>query len=158
MKSTTLALAMLASLSFGSVALAQGHDRHGSNDEWPQNQQHMPYQTNQRDFQRGGDWGHQRANRRHDQHSDRSDRYDSQFDQRNERWNDRRAEYNARSPEFRRGGYIPHEYRNPSYVVTDYRAHRLPPPPRHQEWVQVGSDYVLIAIATGIIASIVLSH
>ncbi len=66
--------------------------------------------------------------------------------------------YGARGPEFRRGGYIPREYRNRQYVVNDYRAYRLAPPPRGQQWVQVGGDYVLIAIATGLIANIVLNH
>ena len=66
--------------------------------------------------------------------------------------------YNARGPEFRRGGYIPREYRNRQYVVNDYRAYRLAPPPRGQQWVQVGGDYVLVAIATGLIANIILNH
>ena len=66
--------------------------------------------------------------------------------------------YNARGPEFRRGHYIPHEYRNRQYVVTDYRSHRLSAPPRGQQWVQVGGDYVLIAIATGLIANLILNN
>jgi Ni/Co efflux regulator RcnB len=94
--------------------------------------------------------------RRHDQRFD--SRFDPRFDQREERWNNRRPYYNARGPEFVRGAYMPREYRAHSYVVNDYRSHRLPPPPRHQQWVQVGSDYVLVAIATGIIASIVLNR
>jgi Ni/Co efflux regulator RcnB len=64
----------------------------------------------------------------------------------------------SRSPDFRRGGYIPREFRNRQYYVTDFRAHHLSPPPRGQQWVQVGPDYVLIAIATGLIAHMVLSH
>jgi Ni/Co efflux regulator RcnB len=40
----------------------------------------------------------------------------------------------------------------------DRRAYRLSPPPRGHEWVQVGPDFVLIAIATGLIAHIVLSQ
>ncbi|MEO7399866.1 MAG: RcnB family protein, partial [Polaromonas sp.] len=74
------------------------------------------------------------------------------------RRNDRGYYYNARSPEFRRGGYIAREYRNHQYVVNNYRAYRLAPPPRGQQWVQVRGDYVLIAIATGLIANIVLNH
>ena len=64
----------------------------------------------------------------------------------------------ARSPEFRRGGYIPRDFRSPQYVVTNYRGYRLSPPPRGHQWVQVGNDYVLIAIATGLIANIVLNY
>jgi len=83
---------------------------------------------------------------------------DRQFDQGQVRRNDRNSYYNARGPDFRRGGYIPREYRNRQYVVTDYRSYRLSPPPHGQQWVQVGPDYVLVAIATGLIAHIILSH
>jgi Ni/Co efflux regulator RcnB len=72
--------------------------------------------------------------------------------------NDRRDFYNARGPEFQRGGFIPREFRHRQYVVNDYRLYRLGPPTRGHEWVQVGSDYVLIAIATGLIANIVFSR
>ena len=44
------------------------------------------------------------------------------------------------------------------YVINNYRAYHLSAPPRGHQWVQVGADYALIAIATGLIASIVLSH
>ena len=57
-----------------------------------------------------------------------------------------------------RGGRLPAEWRNRQYVVDDWRGHRLSAPPRGYHWVQTGSDYVLVAIATGIIASILLSN
>lgn len=66
--------------------------------------------------------------------------------------------YGARSPEFRRGGYIPYEYRNRQYYVNDWRGHHLSAPPRGYQWVQVGADYVLIAIATGLIANLILNQ
>ena len=37
-------------------------------------------------------------------------------------------------------------------------ATNLSAPPRGYQWVQSGSDYILIAIATGIIAQLLLSH
>jgi len=40
-------------------------------------------------------------------------------------------------------------------VVNDYRRYRLSKPPRGQQWVKVDNDYLLIGIATGVIASIV---
>jgi len=43
-------------------------------------------------------------------------------------------------------------------VVSTRATAPLNAPPRGQQWVQVGSDYVLIAIATGIIAQLVLSQ
>lgn len=57
--------------------------------------------------------------------------------------------------EWRRGGRVPPEYRGRNYVVNDYRAYRLQAPPRGYQWVGVGGDYVLAAIATGLIAQII---
>lgn len=57
--------------------------------------------------------------------------------------------------EWRRGDRVPPEYRGRNYVVNDYRAYRLQPPPRGYQWVGVGGDYVLAAIATGLIAQII---
>lgn len=82
----------------------------------------------------------------------------NRFDRGDMRRNDRGNYYGARGPDFRRGGYIPREYRNRQYVVNDYRVYHLNPPPRGQQWVQVGGDYVLVAIATGLIANIILSR
>lgn len=65
--------------------------------------------------------------------------------------------YNARSAEFRRGARIPVYLRSNQYVVSNWRAYRLAAPPRGYHWVQVGGDFVLVAIATGIIANIILS-
>ena len=56
-----------------------------------------------------------------------------------------------------RGGYVPAPYRGYSYVVGDYRTHRLAPPPRGYQWIQYGGDYLLIAIGTGLIANIVFN-
>jgi Ni/Co efflux regulator RcnB len=105
--------------------------------------------------ERGRQDEYQRGDRHAQQHEDRRD--NRQFDQRDGRWNDRRPDYNARGPEFRRGGYISREYRDRAYAV-DYREHHLSRPPQGERWVQVGADYVLIAIATGLIANIILNH
>jgi Ni/Co efflux regulator RcnB len=66
--------------------------------------------------------------------------------------------YGARSPEFRRGGYIPREYYNRQYYVNDWRGHHLSAPPRGYQWVQEGCEYVLIALATGLIANLMLNQ
>jgi len=57
-----------------------------------------------------------------------------------------------------RGSRIPPQYRTRHYVVNDWRGHRLSPPPRGYHWVQNGGDYLLVAIATGVIAQLILSH
>jgi Ni/Co efflux regulator RcnB len=57
-----------------------------------------------------------------------------------------------------RGGRMPIQYRSHQYVVEDWRSHRLSAPPRGYHWVQSGSDYVLVAIATGIILQLLLNN
>jgi Ni/Co efflux regulator RcnB len=57
--------------------------------------------------------------------------------------------------EWRRGGRVPGEYRGRNYVVNDWRGHRLYQPPRGYQWVGVGGDFVLAAVATGLIAQII---
>jgi Ni/Co efflux regulator RcnB len=93
---------------------------------------------------------------RQDIREGRSDRREARSDVRDARQDLRY--YNARSPEFRRGGRLPVYLRNNTYVVSDWRGHRLTAPPRGYHWVQVGPDYVLVAITTGIIASLILSQ
>ncbi len=145
MKSTAIVCAIaVASLGFSALSFAEGNDRHG------------PREDQYRAQQYGDQRGEQRYERRDEGRAGRWD--DRRFDRYDDRRNDRRAYYNAHGPEFRRGGYVPREFHNHRYVVTDYRAYRLSPPPRGHEWVQVGPDFVLIAIATGLIAHIVLSQ
>jgi Ni/Co efflux regulator RcnB len=60
--------------------------------------------------------------------------------------------------EWRRGGRVPAEYRGRNYVVQDWRSHRLQQPPRGYQWVGVGGDFVLAAIATGVIANIIVGQ
>ena len=57
-----------------------------------------------------------------------------------------------------RGSRLPRAYRTQHYVVNDWRGHRLYAPPRGHYWVQNGADYLLVAIATGVIAQMVLSN
>lgn len=57
-----------------------------------------------------------------------------------------------------RGDRVPYQYRSHQYVVSDWRRHRLSPPPRGYHWVQYGADYMLVAIATGVIAQLILSR
>lgn len=53
-----------------------------------------------------------------------------------------------------RGERLPQAYRGRSYVV-DYHRYNLRAPPRGYQYVRVGNDVVLTAIATGVIASVV---
>ncbi len=58
--------------------------------------------------------------------------------------------------DFYRGGRLPTHYRSHTYVVNNWHAHRLSAPPRGYHWVQTGPDYVLAAIATGVILQVLL--
>lgn len=59
---------------------------------------------------------------------------------------------------WRRGAYLPSYYRERSYVVTDYYRYDLRPPPRGYYWYRTGNDYVLAAIATGLIFDVIANH
>jgi Ni/Co efflux regulator RcnB len=148
-KTTLIAALTAASLCLGSVAQAQG--RSGGDDEWKrQNQQH-----DQR--------GDQRNDPRQDQRMDRPmPGKDHGRPMQNERPHDRPMAMQERGAgpdhNFRKGGRLPREYRNNTYVVNDWRGHHLSAPPRGYHWVQTGGDYVLIAITTGIIAQILLGN
>lgn len=73
--------------------------------------------------------------------------------------NERRDERGAGpNHQFQRGDRLPVEYRHRNYVVDDWRGHNLSAPPRGYHWVQTGGDYVLVAIATGIILQLMLNQ
>ena len=146
-KTATIVCAIAAaSMGFSSLSFAQNQDwRHGPQAR-PQVQQHGPHHRPQ-------------VIPHHNQRPIVIDNREiNRFGHGDMRRNDRGYYYNARGPEFRRGRYIPREFRNRQYVVNDYRAYRLAPPPRGQHWVQVGGDFVLVAVATGLIANIILNH
>ncbi|MGH8233784.1 MAG: RcnB family protein [Rhodanobacteraceae bacterium] len=57
---------------------------------------------------------------------------------------------------YRKGGRMPSAYRGGSYVVTNWRGDHLRPPPRGYHWVRSDNgDFLLVAVTTGIIASII---
>ncbi|MFC5580926.1 RcnB family protein [Rhodanobacter terrae] len=60
---------------------------------------------------------------------------------------------------YKRGGYIPVEYRDRRYVVEDWQTYHLRQPPYGYRYVR-GDDgqFLLVAIASGVIADILLSH
>jgi Ni/Co efflux regulator RcnB len=126
-----------ASMGIGSVSLAQGYDRHDNNDRRDDQRHEQRWDNNRHDQRAMGN----REARGHD----RWDRQDSYY-------------YGARGPEWRRGGRLPAQYRDHQYVVDNWRAHHLSAPPRGYHWVQVGNDYVLAAIATGLIAQLLLNN
>jgi Ni/Co efflux regulator RcnB len=57
-----------------------------------------------------------------------------------------------------KGDHLAAEYRDNKYVVNDWRGHHLSEPPRGYHWVNTGGDYVLVAVASGVIADLLLNH
>lgn len=71
------------------------------------------------------------------------------------RWEDRGG---GPDHQYRRGDRLPGDYRGRSYVVENWRSHNLSEPPRGHRWVQTGADYLLVAIATGLIVQVLLGN
>lgn len=106
---------------------------------------------------RNGDKHDKKKNDRHD------DRHDAGPDRRNDRIDyrhDNRDPNRGAGPrhDLRKGHRLPPEYRSKQYVVDNWRSHRLSAPPRGYHWVQTGADYVLVGIATGVIATLFLAN
>ncbi len=156
---TLLALSM----GFGGIASAQDRDRGSHNDRGDrQSERRGPPDRNDHndhnDRYGRSDNRDQRADSRYraDEHGPRDNRG---YNQRGE-WRDQRGEWRGAGPshDFRRGGYLPPQYRSRQYVVDDWRGHHLSAPPRGYHWVQTGGDYVLAAIATGLIVQLLLNN
>ena len=60
------------------------------------------------------------------------------------------------SGQLKRGEQLPARYRTHHYVVENWKAHRLTEPPPGHQWVQAGSDYALVAIATGVVHEVLV--
>lgn len=152
MKTKTIFCALTAlGLGLGGVAFAQGQDT--SDHEHDRESQ----------MQRSG--GQARGAQRNDARNQANQSYRRAQppqaegrvrDQREGRVRDERGA--GPDHNFYRGGRLPNEYRNRQYVVDDWRGHHLTAPPRGYHWVQTGSDYVLVAIATGVIMQLLLGQ
>jgi Ni/Co efflux regulator RcnB len=69
---------------------------------------------------------------------------------------DRDHGHYVRHTEWKHGGHISHGDWNRGEQV-DYRHYHLNAPPRGYEWRQVDGNYVLAAVATGLISSVVIA-
>jgi Ni/Co efflux regulator RcnB len=70
------------------------------------------------------------------------------------RW--RAAYHPYRHHYWARGQYLPRYYIAEPYYV-DYRVYDLRPPPYGYRWVRVDDRFLLVAVASGLIASMILS-
>ncbi|MBU1377673.1 MAG: RcnB family protein [Alphaproteobacteria bacterium] len=82
----------------------------------------------------------------------RNDRHD---DHRYDRRDDRRGDHRAHN--WSKGQRLPAEYRGRGAYV-DYRQHHLRQPPRGYQWVRVDNNYMMVALTSGLIASIIASQ
>ncbi|MCP1437793.1 Ni/Co efflux regulator RcnB [Erwinia persicina] len=64
----------------------------------------------------------------------------------------------AAHPEFRKGRPLPEKYRGEGYQVNDWHKRGLKAPPAGHRWQNIDGNYVLIAIATGAIVSVIAHH
>lgn len=70
----------------------------------------------------------------------------------------RPAPHHHPGPRWARGGYV-HHYRQPVYVVHDYHVHGLHHPPHGYRWYRDDyGDFLLVAVATGLIVDLILHH
>jgi Ni/Co efflux regulator RcnB len=120
---------------------------------------------------RDQDRDHDRGRRDHHRHDgwDRRDRWDNGRHNGyyyNSRWRYGpppaayygRPGYRPGYEAWRRGAYLPSYYRGGGYVVNDYYRYHLRPPPRGYYWYRTGNDYVLAAIATGLIFEVIANR
>jgi Ni/Co efflux regulator RcnB len=132
---------MVISLATGGFAFGQGRNgRNEGNDRNDRNDRGQQMQRGNQQDNRGNDRRQQQRPMRQDNNAQRDER--------------------GAGPNhnFHRGDRLPPEYHNRQYVVDDWRGHNLSAPPRGYHWVQTGGDYVLVAIATGVILQLLLGH
>ena len=170
MKRLLLTIAAVASVAGPMAALAtdaSDQDR----GRWDRREDRYDRREDRRDARHD----HGRWDRREDRWDRREDRWDSRS-----RWDGGRHNgyyynnnwhygappsayygrpgYRPGYTSWRRGGYLPSYYRGGGYVVRDYGHYRLRPPPRGYYWYRTGNDYVLAAIATGLIFDVIVNH
>jgi Ni/Co efflux regulator RcnB len=126
---TTLAATLLAGTALSGTAMAAGQRYDGN----------------------GG-----RYDQRHDARGDRYDRgeRDAYRDGRRDGRHDDRRDHRR----WERGQRLDARYRDNRYYVSDYRRHGLRAPPRGYRWQRVDDNYVLAAVATGLIASVIIAN
>jgi Ni/Co efflux regulator RcnB len=152
MKLISRLLIALALLSTGSLAMADQH--HGKNNHHDSQRS----SSHRGDDHKRGHGDHYRSDRDHDRRhfSDRH-RYrhlPPHYYRHNYRHGYRypAPRYVVRHNRWARG----HRYYGPNYVVSNYGHYRLRQPPRGYHWIRADNNYLLVAIATGVILDIAL--
>lgn len=134
MRKRPLVLAMIW-LTLNPMVMAYAHDHH--HDHWDRHGHPGP--------------------RWHDRHDWRDDHRDRA------RYSHHRPRYDRRDffyggHHFRPGGRYPHQYYQNRYWVNDWHRYGLGSPPPGHRWANINGNYVLIAVATGVITSLILNN
>ena len=142
MNKNALIIAAVAATLASGAAFAQTYDnRDYRNDRYGNN-----YRSDRGDYSHRPQYSNERRYDRHDRHDRyRAERRDYRYD-------------NGSHYRVRRGEYLAHHYRGSRYAVSDWRQRRLYAPPHGYHWVQAGTDYALVALATGLIAQVLLNN
>jgi len=128
-----VACAGIALSSLTSVAQARD-DHHGRQDR---HERRDHYRHDNRAYERGYDRG------RHDSRG----------------WAPQARFHGGPAPRhWSRGDRLPPGYHTRYYVVNDWHQRHLYRPNPGYQWVQVGSEFMLVAIASGIIAQVIMSR
>lgn len=170
MRRLILTIAAIAAVA-GPVAVAASDAAAQNRDRWERRDDRRDDRWDRRDDRRDSRWDRRddRRDNRWDRRDDRRDRYDRWDRNRhngyyyNNRWSYGpppsayygRPNYRPGYNSWRRGAYLPSSYRGNGYWVSDYGRYHLRPPPRGYRWHRVGSDYLLVAIATGLIFDVI---
>ncbi len=92
----------------------------------------------------------------HDKQQVREDRRDDRRDNR-AAYQQGRQDQRQQARRWKNGERLPAAYRTRGHYV-DYRRNHLRQPPRGYQWVQADNNYLMVALATGVIASIVATR
>ena len=103
-------------------------------------------------FAHDDDHDHDRRGYHHHDHDD-------DYDHRHHRHHSGKHKGRKKHRDHRRGERIEVVYLEPRYYVEDYHRYELRQPPRGPRWVRTDDGrFILVAVATGIIADILLHH
>lgn len=162
------AIAIAAACMTSGAAFAQRYDYRNDRDgraEYQQrsnNHERRDYSDRRENYRRDDYRSNDYRNNDYRNNDHHGNNYRSN-DYRRDRQNvyDQRYRHSTHGPyyQMRRGERVSQYYSGSHYVVRDWNRHRgLYAPHRGHQWVQVGNDYALVAIATGIIAQVLLNH
>lgn len=174
MNSKALVFAVAAACLTSGAAFAQTYDYRSDRNDGDQRStryerndsgDHYDRNDNRQSGERR-DYGHHDGYNRYQyqpRHDDRNDGRWSGYGHRDyaygARYGNRDYAYGGQQQyRMQRGERLTQYNRGDTYVVSDWRSRRLYQPQRGYQWVQAGNDYALVAIATGIIASVLLNH